>query len=301
MKAEVFADGTLELPPPFTSPARLDVLNALPVPRTDPDEAGLPRAALEARAACQGALRSGKPDAARRALGAAHLSEWHWLRHWYVGLIAALAADVPGAVAEFTAVRQILPGELVPMLALGLCAERTWDLEGARTHYEAVARTAPALGAAGYGLARVHLLAGRRAEAVRAAEQLADASEFRLAPGPQIAGIRLLVALPDTTACAPPSEANLTRAGNLLAALGVDEETRTALEVEIEYARYTLTGDGSELSETVRRVAGSAKTKNEYVALIDLANRLRPRVKWPVPDLSALRRAIRKNHRVAAS
>ena len=306
VKAEVFADDSLELQPPFANPSKLEVLNALPIPLTDPDEDEPTRAALEARAACRSALRSGLPDAAKTALDSADLPDWHWLRHWYAGSIALLRTDVPGAMTEYMAVRRLLPGELVPMLALGLCAELNWDLEtgalgSARQYYTALANTAPALGAAGFGLARVHLHAGRRAEAVQAAEQLAAASEYRLAPGPQIAAIRLLVALPDTNTCAPPTESDLVRARELLDALAVDEETRTALEAEIEYARSVVLGNGAELSETMRRVAVAAKTKTEFVALIDLANRLRPPVRWPAPWLLRPRRVQRRSPGVSAN
>ena len=281
-RAKVSADDSLELPPPFARPAASDVLNALPMPLADPDEADPSRSALEARTACRAALRGGEAQEAARALGNADLPSWHWLRFWYAGSIALCRADVDRAAQQFTAVRRMLPGELIPMLALGLCAELGGAFDDARRYYEAVARTAPALEAAGFGLARVLLLAGRRGDAVRAAERLAAAGEFRLAPGPRIAVIRLLIARPEPAVCAPPGKADLARAGDLLEASDLDAEARTALEAEVEYARHRLFGDGAALSETVRRAAVSAKTRSEFVALIDLANRLRPPVRWTV-------------------
>jgi serine/threonine-protein kinase PknG len=291
--ATVSAEDSLTLPAPFTRPSAADVLATLPVPLADPDGPGLAPASAAALAACRSALRSGSAEAAQRALGEADLPEWHWIRLWCAALIELCRGDVEKAVAQFTAVRWLLPGELVPMLALGLCAELRNDLPIARLHYETLADTAPALGAAGFGLARVHLLSGRRPEAVRAAERLAAAAEYRLAPGPQIAAVRLLVASAGPSAAAPDT-ADPDRARELTDGLAVDDATRTSLEAEIEYAKYARSGDGSELSETVRRVAAAATTKSEFVALIDLANRLRPPVRWELPWLAALRRSRRE-------
>jgi serine/threonine-protein kinase PknG len=292
--ATVSEEGSLTLPAPFTRPSAGDVLATLPVPLADPDGPGLAPSSAAALAACRNALRSGSAADAQRALGEAELPEWHWIRLWCAGLIGLCRGDVEKAVAQFTAVRRLLPGELVPMLALGLCAELRSDLPLARLHYETLADTAPALGAAGFGLARVHLLSGRRAEAVRAAERLAAAAEYRLAPGPQIAAVRLLVASAGAGAAAPDT-ADPGRARELAEGLAVDDATRTSLEAEIEYAGYARGGDGSELSETVRRVAAAATTKSEFVALIDLANRLRPPVRWEPPGLAALRRSRRES------
>lgn len=183
---------------------------------------------------------------------------------------------VATATARFTEVRRALPGELIPQLALGLCAELAGDLAVAQAHYATVFGTTPALGAAGFGLARVHLLAGRRAEAVTTAERLAQ--EFRYEREARVAAVRLLVtAAGDTPG---PSRDDLARAARALAELAVDPASAAGLRAELQYARY-LEGylhsrERLALSETVRRLGPHVPAERDYIALIDLANRLRP-------------------------
>jgi serine/threonine-protein kinase PknG len=292
--------GLLTLPAPFSSPLPQDIAAALPTPLSDPDEPALPQRTETALAECRLALRRKDVALAEQALAGAELVRQasagaplaelaaahaepppHWLYFWYRGLVALGQENVAGASGWFTSVRRALPGELIPQLALGLCAELRGDLPVAQSHYATVFGTAPALGAAGFGLARVHLLAGRRAEAVATAEQLAQ--EFRFEREARVAAVRLLTALFAAPAPGPgtPTADDLARARTAAAGLDVGDAAATGLRAEIAYAEFGLARDRLELSHVIREVAAHAATEREHTALVDLANRLRPELTWP--------------------
>jgi serine/threonine-protein kinase PknG len=273
--AHVTEDSVLAIPEPFTTPTATEVAAALPAPLADPDDprsAGLTEGAL---ADCRAALRRGAADAAQKVLDDAHLPRWHWLRAWYEGVIALVRADVQDAADRFTVVRAALPGELIPRLALGLCFELCGDMEVARLHYETVFDTAPALGAAAFGVARVHALTGRRREAVDTVERLAR--EFRFEREARIAAVRLLVAVPPPTALAAPTPADLAEARELAALL--------ELRAEIQHAEFVMGGDQLKLSEVIREIAGYAPAERDHTALVNLANRTRPPIEWRWPRI----------------
>ncbi|RXS84877.1 hypothetical protein EST92_09715 [Streptomyces sp. TM32] len=286
-------DGTLTLPPAFATLPSQTIAAALPTPLADPDDRDVAPTAESALAESRLALRRKDAAQAELALDRAKLPPWHWLFSWYSGLIALTRSDTELATTHFTNVRAALPGELIPQLALGLCAELRDDLAVAQAHYGTVFDTTPALGAAGFGLARVHLLAGRRTEAVDTAEQLAH--EFRYEREARVAAVRLLVTVagpephgkadPGSPAAgsahpAGPTASHLERAGAALAALDVDPATAATLQAELQYAAYPHTCDRLTLSETVRRLAPHAPTERDHTALVDLANRLRPPLAW---------------------
>lgn len=277
LTATLTEDEELVLPPAFTAPDPAAIVVALPKPLGDPDEPDLAEAAEGALAECRLALHRGDPDLAERALARSGLPSWHWLRSWYAGLVALARAHPAEATAHLAEVRAALPGELIPQLALGLCAELRGDLAVARSQYTAVFTTTPALGAAGFGLARVCLLQGRRAEAVDTAEQLAR--EFRYQREARVAAVRLLVttvAGPDPGAGAGPTQDDLVRAREALSGLEVDTAAAAALRAELSYADYLRLHDRLALSETVRRLGPHVPGARDYTALVDLANALRP-------------------------
>ncbi|MBW8482216.1 serine/threonine-protein kinase [Actinomadura parmotrematis] len=91
-----------------------------------------------------------------------------WRTLWY-GALADLARGAAGTAADgFAAVRALLPGELVPSLALGLCAELRTRASDAEPCYERVWTTDRNLPSAGFGLARVRFALGDRYAAVDA-------------------------------------------------------------------------------------------------------------------------------------
>ena len=278
--ARVTADGRLTMAAPFEAPSAADAVRALPAPLSDPDDPALTRGCEGRLVECRTALRQGDLDDADGALAETRLPGWSWIRAWYSGLIALARGDAGTAAGHFTTVRDALPGELIPLLALGFCAEIGGDLAEADRRYEAVADTAPALGAAGFGLARVRLLAGRRAEAAGGAERLAAelrARELRFEPEARIAVVRLLAAVTESSV---PAEADLGRALKLLDELKAGPGPRIALRTEIRYGMSCLDGDWLALSELLHELANLAVTRADFFAMIDLANDLRPPVEW---------------------
>ncbi|MEU6535378.1 tetratricopeptide repeat protein [Streptomyces sp. NPDC047000] len=271
----------LEMAAPFSAPEPGDVAAALPAPLSDPDDPDVTDPAGGALAASRLALR--RRDAAEAAgrLAAAGLPEGHWLADWYHAL-TALAEGSPGRAAEvLTQVRRALPGELIPHLALGLCAELLGDRTVARSHYDTVFGTTPALGAAGFGLARMLLLAGERARAVEVAEQLAR--EFRYEREARVASVRLRVMVLADPAHPMPTADDVARARAALPGLDVTGAAAAALGAEIQYAEFLHTGDRKELSDAIRALGPHAPTEREFTALVDLANRLRPALRWRRP------------------
>lgn len=298
VQARTGPDGRLEVAAPFRAPAPEEVAAALPVPFSDPDDLRLARRAEPFLEHCRRELRRGDAEAADRDLAESGLPGWFWGRAWYAGLIALARHDTRAAAGQFQIVRESLPGELVPEIALGLCAEIGGDLAQARDHFASVADVAPALGAAGFGLARTLLLLGDRAGAVNAAQRLVrefQAESLRYENEARIARVRLLAAVAGS---ARPSEADLDHAqriaGRLPAALGPS----ILVDAEILYGRYVVTGDWLPLSDTLRVLARElAATKSEMYALVDLGNQLRPRVTWRRPRGSRRARAAADTER----
>ncbi|WP_169739972.1 serine/threonine protein kinase [Actinospica robiniae] len=282
VEARLSSPRALQIAQPFSFPRYQDIVAALPMPLEDPDDD--PREAERIRsvlAACRAELRRGSADESDDVLRQAALPDWHWLRGWYDGLISLVRQRPQEAAANFGSVRDMLPGELIPLLALGLCAELAGDPVVARLHYQTVSDTAPALGAAGFGLARALLLIGHRGQAVAVADRLAQ--EFRFEREASIAAIRLLTACPEppgAEALPPPDEADLRHAEERLGVLDVDERVRTLMEVEIQHARFRAGGETMDLSDRIRETAQHALIERDFVAMVDLANKLRPPIEW---------------------
>ncbi|MBE4736194.1 tetratricopeptide repeat protein [Streptomyces caniscabiei] len=289
--ARVTPDGACRLGAPFSPPTRMEMMAALRPPPPDPYDRRERRTGDRARRAldaCHDALRRGEATEAEQLLSDAALPEWDWPHHWYAGLVA-LAHDRPRAGADhFGHVRDLLPGELVPLLALGLCAERDDRLAAARTYYETVVDTAPGLGAASFGLARVLLREGHRAEAVATAERLAR--EFRFEQWARIAAVRLRVALTTTEAQAELDPGDVESADRALEELVIGHTERLGVRAEIAFARYAVSGRSQGLSEAVRDLAPHAEDRHDHRVLVDLANRLRPPIRWPWSRLAPRRR-----------
>lgn len=280
INARATANQGIMLASPFTAPVPVDAAAVLPAPLADPDDPGLTRDCEAQLAACRTAIRDGDPDRADGMLDSTGLPEWAWIRAWYAGLIALARRDAASATVYFEIVRDALAGELIPLVALGICAEIQRYAATARQHYTTVVQAAPAFGAAAFGLARTSLLGGNRAAAVAAAERLAtelQSRELRSEHEARIAVVRLLAAVTESSL---PAKEDLARAEKLAAALPVREGQQIRLDAEILYARSRITGDWLGLSELIRRLAQFAETRKGFVDMVDLANRLRPPVEW---------------------
>ena len=77
-----------------------------------------------------------------------------WRVHWYRGKLALAARQFGPARTAFDKVYFEMPGELAPKLALAFAFEAGGDIEGARRYYWRVAKVDPAHTSACFGLAR---------------------------------------------------------------------------------------------------------------------------------------------------
>ncbi len=199
------------------------VARALPVPIPDPGDeavvflgrlvAGVPGRVAErvrrepelrtvevALWLCRGYLWRGDTESASEAarwLGeAARLmgpdaAGYDWRLAWHRGLQYLMRGRIKEAQGEFAAVYASVPGEWAPKLALGYCAEHLGGAERETAEfYEAVWERDRTQGSAAFGLARAHLRAGRREQAVQVLDQVPSTS--RHYDDARVAAIRVL-------------------------------------------------------------------------------------------------------------
>jgi serine/threonine-protein kinase PknG len=201
--------------------------------------------------------------------------------------------SVERAIASFDDVYTALPGEIAPKLALGLAHETAGALTAAARWYGIVAQTNPAITSASFGLARCHLAGGDRAGALLAYERVPDTSSGYI--DAQIARIRCLSAAEGDR---DPALDDLIAAGSALEALpldGVQRERLTAVLLDatlritqapepVDADRVRLLGVPVverelriALEHSYRELARHAANRAERIALVDDANRVRPR------------------------
>ncbi|MDT0446738.1 tetratricopeptide repeat protein [Streptomyces sp. DSM 41886] len=240
--------------------------------------------------------------AAQRALAALadrHATDWRVV--WYRGLAALAAGDFRTAAPAFDAVYDAFPGEVVPKLALAVCAEVLGQLDNAADYYELVWTADPSHVSAGFGLARVRLAAGERARAVAALESVPETSAHYTAA--RVAAVRARLRqrapaddlLPDLLAAG--DQVTRLRAAGLEPWLG-EQLSCEVLGSALDWVLSPPSGQsrqqtdpqwrllGAQLDETgirlglersYRRLARLAQTSTERTELVEAANRFRPR------------------------
>jgi serine/threonine-protein kinase PknG len=292
------------------------IVNMLPVPRvdgTDPAAAFLatvtstdpvalieelriaPQSTVEVRLrAVRAHIEAGDLAAARHELdtlaGDTALPERAWLLDWHRGLAALAAGEPAGARQRFDRVYAAVPGEAAPKLAIAVCAEAAGDHAAADKYYRTVWRTDRAYVSAAFGLARALLARGERLEAVDVLSSVPEISSHYVAS--QLAAVLARIRVPSPTDL---TEDDLVAAGKQLADLEIDAERRahaaaevlgTALQWVLAGKRGTGTVLGSALTEDELRIglercyrtmARHADDMRERIALVDSANRIRPR------------------------
>ncbi|MGH3701909.1 MAG: tetratricopeptide repeat protein [Pseudonocardiaceae bacterium] len=173
----------------------------LPVPLADPDDtagrllattastdrdeitrimASTPQPSRELRL-IRAQLETNDPDAATAdidQLAAEDPDDWRldWLR----GITALVAGHLDRAGEAFDTVYATLPGEAAPKLALAAVAECAGRDELAQRYYGLVAGPDPNVVDAAFGLARVRLRAGARANAIVALDAIAESSSWHV-------------------------------------------------------------------------------------------------------------------------
>ncbi|MGW1000217.1 tetratricopeptide repeat protein [Streptomyces sp. NPDC002520] len=309
-------------------PTAAEVAGALPEPVPDPDDRaalllhtlppdtpdrvaeqwpresrlGTPETALWL---CRAYLRQGRQDEARSWLAEAgtqlgeRAAAHDWRIAWHLGVLHLSQDEVRQAGSCFEAVYRALPGEYVPKLALGYCAERDGEGRTARAmrFYEAVWARGFAHTAAAFGLARGHLAGGDRDAAVRVLDDVPSTSRHYDAA--RIAAVRIRAGVLHGR---PPSVADLRDADRRLPELrldggAADGESRARLVAEVrenvrdsrpaqgwgpDFPTGDLFGEGDQdglgelLEQSFRNLAAQARTAGEHGRLLDLAHAVRP-------------------------
>lgn len=329
--------------PPAPRTVPLDVREtalALPVPRVAPGDANagfLSGLAATSPADLLAALRAAPCDSVERRLrelrahlelpgeeglatarqameklGERHGDDWRVV--WYRGVVGLVAEDWETAAVSFDAVYDAFPGEVVPKLALAVCAEILGQLDNAADFYELVWATDPSYVSAAFGLARVRLAAGDRDRAVATLESVPETSALWTAA--RVAAVRARLRQRAATEDLLPSlvaagaQVTRLRAAGLEPALGErlscevlgsaldwllaggnaagaregtaagDRAAWRARQAEHQHllgAALDETGVRQGLEHSFRRLARLAPTSSERIELVDAANRFRPR------------------------
>ncbi len=217
-----------------------------------------------------------------------------WRTAWWQGVVLLAGGDAAGAHASFTWVSAEVPGELAPVLAVGVAAELKGDNPAAAAAYELVAATDPSYSSAVFGLARVRTRQGDRRAAAGALRRISPTSSAHTA-----AQAALCTVLSETSSSGRPGAEDLSSASDVLAGFTGDLITETRLTRDLLIAALThLNGDGDHptvrlagvdvqendvrtaLEQACRELAKLAPSEEERIALVDEANAFRPRTLW---------------------
>lgn len=216
---------------------------------------------------------------------------WEWRGVWMQGLAALLANDAAAAVSAFNAVYGQLPGELAPKLALARACELANEPVVAERMYALCARSDAAYVApAQFGIARLAVASGQRAEALAALERI-PATSRAYGDARRRRAELLASALDDEHALADLGEAAVE-----LDEASMDALARSTLHIQIldsalafvrrrgpnPQARIAgVAADESSLRRAMEQAYREAARLNddqrERVRLVDLANDVRPR------------------------
>jgi serine/threonine-protein kinase PknG len=227
------------------------------------------------------------------------IDPFDWRPDWYCGKLYLSLGRAADAVECFDKVYSEIPGECVPKLALAAALEQDGRRDDAAGLYDTVSRIDPNLTSAAFGLARCRLARGDRDGAVEAYGRVPDgAASWHDA---QLAAVRALI----DASHAPPTQADLARASDLLARMPRDDIPRYEAEaaLALEAARQLesapaargkasgLNGAQGKLLDTrlqpaaLRRRAEAAfracarlsENREDRIVYVDRANAARPR------------------------
>ncbi|HSR86542.1 MAG TPA: tetratricopeptide repeat protein [Streptosporangiaceae bacterium] len=249
---------------------------------------------LETRLALARALIVGErlADAAAVLADAASRDPADWRVTWYQGLHSLAHGDHRAARAAFDEVVETLPGELAPKLALGLAAEAAADFPAAARYFQVVWTVDRSYVSAGFGLARIRRRDGDKTGAVDALSGVPQSSSQYTAA--QVAALRMRL-LP-ATGQQWVSADDLHEASRQMSGLHLDPAVQQRLTTEVLLAGLARIVAGqpldgapllgvepneravrSGLERSYRTQARQAPDAARRVALVDMANEIRPR------------------------
>jgi serine/threonine-protein kinase PknG len=215
---------------------------------------------------------------------------WDWRVPWYRGRTALAQKNYQLAIDCFNLVYADLPGEIAPKLALAMAMELNGDFAVANRLYQRVCQIDPSHHTAVFGLARCLYANQKRAEAVKVLDLISQTAS--LFPKARVEAVNLMIGK-DYGA---PSLNDLQIARDALPAMPISEMERCRLSeqvlqraLEVKQAGAIVpagqplppwlheeTSTRQEL-ETVLRSMARLSNGDERVALVDRANRVRPR------------------------
>jgi len=215
-----------------------------------------------------------------------------WRVTWYQGLHSLALGNPGGACAAFDAVVEEFPGELAPKLALALAAEAAAERAAAARYFQVVWTVDRSYVSAGFGLARSRLKDGDNAGAVDALGGVPQSSSQYTAA--QVAAMR--IRLSPAASHQWVSAADLHDASRRLSALRLDPAVHERLTTEVLLAALARVVAGEPLDggpllgvepneravrhgleRSYRALARQAPDASRRVALVDMANTIRPR------------------------
>jgi serine/threonine-protein kinase PknG len=240
------------------------------------------------------AIEDGQFDEAlRRLTKLAALDAYDWRVGWYRGLVALCQGNPLEARAKFEECYAELPGEIAPKLGIAVAAEQAGQLSDALRYYQLVWSVDRSYVTAAFALARLRVSAKDHAGAVEVLGQIPEIAIQRTAA--EIAAVRTRLESPGFADWADPAELN--RLGERVDALGLDGEAHESLVCEVLLGALTwrlqdlttvtdqplfgapLTEDGlrAALERSYRARARMAQGRSGRIAMVDLANSVRPR------------------------
>ena len=235
----------------------------------------------------------GSYDEAEKYLGRVEaLDAFDWRVIWYRGL-ALIRQNMPGEGLEaFETCYREVPGELAVKLGIAIAAELSGDPARATRYYETVSRTDPNFATATFGLARCLAASGERDRAVLALGRIPQTSS--LYDDAQKAIAATLIREKPTK----PGPGELERASTTIEALTLEGVERLALARDVLATALSLLRSGhlapaplvkllghpldeanlrAGLEHAYRGLARLTDDEDQKVALLDLANQVRPR------------------------
>ncbi|ONI79338.1 serine/threonine protein kinase [Actinosynnema sp. ALI-1.44] len=297
----------------LTAPDLAVIAGSLPIPRIDASDPGAaflagvatnstqelvdelkaaPMQSVEVKLRLARAyIELGDHVAAKTLLNTTKVEHGDWRLGWHRGLAALVAGNAAHARMAFESVYDLLPGEAAPKLAIAACAEASGDVGDADQYYRTVWRTDRSYISAAFGLARALLAKQERGEAVEVLNSVPDTSSHHVAA--QLASIRARTGISRSDGL---SEQDLVAAGGQLAGLELDDARRAGAARDLLESAYSwVRGGPAGASGTVlgcrlveddlrrglekwyRTLARQAPTRRERIALVDHANRIRPK------------------------